>query len=39
MVKDVDGKVVFSLHLDVIEKVFKVPERPECVNLTKEKSL
>ena len=39
MVEDADGKVVFSLHLDVIEKIFKVPKSLECIVLIKEKSL
>ena len=37
--KDADGKVVISLDPKVIEKIFKVPHKAECADLTKESSL
>ena len=38
-IKDVDGKVIISLDLEVIEKIFKVPHNEKCVDLTKDLSL
>ena len=38
-IKDADGKVVISLDPEVIEQIFKVPRKSECVDLTKDSSL
>lgn len=38
-IKDADDKVIISLDPKVIEKIFKVPHKEKCVDLTKESSL
>lgn len=37
-IKDADRRVIISLDPKVIEKIFKVPHKAECVDLTKESS-
>ena len=38
-IKDVDGNVIMSLDLEVIEQIFWVPQGVECVDLSNETSL
>lgn len=39
MVKDANGKVIFSLDPDVIEQIFRIPPSTECADLSKDKSI